>query len=437
MKRLIPVLLVFLTFEVHALEWQPASGGHVPALAPSAGYEADGTPLYIIRAPFQGGISIGKDNPTHTSGYISYGGKENPVSQYEVYTGGGHWVAGQAGIVPPGAIAGGNEADGTPLYIIRAPFEGGLVPGKYNPQYRTGYIPYGGKEQELRSFEFLVSDWQPLRGTNVPPDAFQAGRESNGAPLYIIRAQYGNDLQIGKLNPEYGTGYLAYAGREVEIKSGMEIFTGSGIWIQATANQIPFGAIPGGTGENGSPIFIIRAAVAGGIHPGQLNAQTHRAVVSYGGKELLVREFEVLCYDFHGKVQSPQSVAMMPPQTTPQQPQEPPRPQLAPPRQAANQPSIFYAGPGGSSDQKSLRSDRSVELVVRNAFNRPILLNWVDFQGREKFYARIAPGQVYTQQTYETHVWAVRFDNSPSWIWLVMGPQPRQEITMDRGIIPK
>lgn len=40
------------------------------------------------------------------------------------------WVKGSQGSIPAGAIEGGQEVDGEPLYVVRAEFEGSLTPGK-------------------------------------------------------------------------------------------------------------------------------------------------------------------------------------------------------------------------------------------------------------------------------------------------------------------
>ena len=50
-----------------------------------AGHEADGAPLYVVRAEVQGVQSIGKLNPRdHTFAHVPYGGKEHVKSEYEV-----------------------------------------------------------------------------------------------------------------------------------------------------------------------------------------------------------------------------------------------------------------------------------------------------------------------------------------------------------------
>lgn len=40
------------------------------------------------------------------------------------------WIKGNDGSIPAGAIEGGQEADGEPLYVARAEYEGSLTPGK-------------------------------------------------------------------------------------------------------------------------------------------------------------------------------------------------------------------------------------------------------------------------------------------------------------------
>ena len=54
---------------------------------------------------------------------------------------------------------------------------------------------------------------------------------------------------------------------------------------------------------------------------------------------------------------------------------------------------------------RSLNSDRRTELVLVNDGARPFTLYWLDFQGRRRAYATVAPGQTHVQPTYATHPW--------------------------------
>ncbi|KAG1730063.1 hypothetical protein EDB19DRAFT_1390625 [Suillus lakei] len=58
-----------------------------------------------------------------------------------------YWTAGSTqGFLPAAAIQGGHESNGSLLYIARAPYEGGIHPGKASIQYTCVFISYARKE---------------------------------------------------------------------------------------------------------------------------------------------------------------------------------------------------------------------------------------------------------------------------------------------------
>ena len=48
--------------------------------------------------------------------------------------------------IPSRAVVAGEASDGGPLYVGRAEHEGGLFPGKVNPEHNCCYIAWGGEE---------------------------------------------------------------------------------------------------------------------------------------------------------------------------------------------------------------------------------------------------------------------------------------------------
>jgi hypothetical protein len=129
--------------------------GQMPANALRAGREADGTPIYIARAPHEGGVVVGKAWPGDPTAAFPYGGQEIRLGNYEVYVGTGTWskrMAGQS--VPSNAIPAGREADGTPLYVARAPVGGGTHVGK--ARGTAAFISYGGREEVVSPFWVMV-----------------------------------------------------------------------------------------------------------------------------------------------------------------------------------------------------------------------------------------------------------------------------------------
>lgn len=68
-------------------------------------------------------------------------------------------------------------------------------------------------------------------------------------------------------------------------------------WILTEGKNIPQGAIQAGE-ENGKPLYLCRAFYDGGIHVGK--AATHfryGATIPYDGKEIELKDYEVLCGD--------------------------------------------------------------------------------------------------------------------------------------------
>lgn len=135
--------------------WPVSKNGQTPPNALQAGYEADGTPLYIARSFYNNSFVIGKVRANAQEAFVPYGGREILQTSFSVYTGTGSWVLVRAGqSVPPNAIVAGQEANGTPLYIARASMGGGLHIGK--SRGRDAFIPFDGKEVVVSSFEVLV-----------------------------------------------------------------------------------------------------------------------------------------------------------------------------------------------------------------------------------------------------------------------------------------
>ncbi len=60
---------------------------------------------------------------------------------------------------------------------------------------------------------------------------------------------------------------------------------------------------------------------------------------------------------------------------------------------------------------RSVEAERPGEIIFRNSSAEVIEVNWVDYRGGERPYARLEPGQILEQQTYVSHAWTVRGAN--------------------------
>jgi len=67
------------------------------------------------------------------------------------------WISVSVGNFPKNAIRGGQEADGSPIYICRAKHAGGVHIGKTRADWKDCAIPYGGREVLVGTYEVAVN----------------------------------------------------------------------------------------------------------------------------------------------------------------------------------------------------------------------------------------------------------------------------------------
>ena len=184
--------------------WIINQGAPLPGYAAPGGYP--GAPQPQFGAP-------GFQNP----GYAP----PQPQQQFGNYgnPGGAHqWVNASGGSVPPNAFVGGNDSNGEPLYVIRANFQGALIPGKLAPSHGNGYVAWGGNENAVHQYEVLCNfngRWVPCSPANIPPNAIVGGQSESGEPLYVGRAHHQGSITIGKVQRSHNCCYISYGGQEI------------------------------------------------------------------------------------------------------------------------------------------------------------------------------------------------------------------------------
>ncbi|MCH7973158.1 MAG: DUF3421 domain-containing protein [Bacteroidetes bacterium] len=67
-------------------------------------------------------------------------------------------------------------------------------------------------------------------------------------------------------------------------------------WVEASDGYIPRHAVVGGD-EDGDKLYIARAYYRGGTHPGKIKRGWDGCNIGYGGKEIMIRDYEVLVYN--------------------------------------------------------------------------------------------------------------------------------------------
>jgi len=146
------------------LAWILNKGRHIPDNAIVGGKE-HGKNLYICRAFHEGSLQIGKASPVfNEGGVIGYKHHEIAVGTYEILVGepdAVYWVESSGTIdlnnfKNLALVEGGREDDGTPLYVVQAPYHDALHPGKASTKLPGAFIPYDGSEKEVKQYRVAV-----------------------------------------------------------------------------------------------------------------------------------------------------------------------------------------------------------------------------------------------------------------------------------------
>ncbi len=139
---------------VAGYRWVTARNG-VPPRAVVGGF--DGENLYVCSI----GVGIGKLVPKQKKCYVPYYGSETGYDKYQVLVVDNfHWAPLTGDLnLPRGAIVGGTDGKkgAEAVYVCNGVVEGKWIPGKYVLSNSVCYVPYKGKEVEVKNFNVLIS----------------------------------------------------------------------------------------------------------------------------------------------------------------------------------------------------------------------------------------------------------------------------------------
>jgi hypothetical protein len=132
-------------------------------------------------------------------------------------------------------------------------------------------------------------------GGTIPTGAAPAGFEANQTPIWVARAFFPDRaITPGKVSPVYGAAFIPSGGVEVAVND-YEVMMEQGNWSPTVSGgTVPEGAIALGFEPDGDPLFVARAQFNGGLHPGKLRFAFGGAIISWGGIEHLVSDYQVL-----------------------------------------------------------------------------------------------------------------------------------------------
>jgi len=144
----------------------------------------------------------------------------------------------------------------------------------------------------------LFNQYQQIRNSMEP--FYPAGRDLDGADLFICRVFYEGGLHPGKVSRNLDAGHIGWGGLEI-ISPVYEVLAhAESLYWQPIQNtyEIPGNALQVGNESDGKPLYSARAFVDNSYQVGKTGRHIGGFSVGFGGKEQLFQgiPFEVLCW---------------------------------------------------------------------------------------------------------------------------------------------
>ncbi|XP_012254218.2 uncharacterized protein LOC105685009 [Athalia rosae] len=137
--------------------------------------------------------------------------------------------------------------------------------------------------------------WVPYTGMRATlPGMICAGRDLDGANLVVGRATHLGDVLPAKAKPEHGVAYVAYDGIEHEKRSFEILMPADFHWVVSRNGQVPHGAVESGRTNSGEILYVGRGFQQGAPTIGKVHPSHGCLYVPFGGREIAMREYEVL-----------------------------------------------------------------------------------------------------------------------------------------------
>lgn len=217
---------------------------------------------------------------------------DNPQNYTKVLVGWSH---------PPGAPH--QQMPDLPGNATTATVNGSFQPGDVYDWKVKGYSSTHGYT-DWSLFQWKAPQWPAAGGFTevdasgaVPPGAVAAGVEADGTTLYVARAAHAGGMHPGKWRQGWTAAAISYGGAEIwagnpAVWTGMLSGGNDGVWLLPDS---ALSASPVGWEADQTSVYAARAMIEGGIHIGKWRRDWTHAAVPYGGQELWVPNFEVLC----------------------------------------------------------------------------------------------------------------------------------------------
>lgn len=114
----------------------------------------------------------------------------------------------------PNKVVGGNESNGTPLYVCNAEYNNGIHPGKTRDDWNGCYIGWGGRAIFNTNYKLLDNKPNNYYWDKIPTNKVVGGRENN-QNLYICKGKYNQGVHPGKIGENWGNCNIAWGDKEI------------------------------------------------------------------------------------------------------------------------------------------------------------------------------------------------------------------------------
>ncbi|XP_037948025.1 uncharacterized protein LOC119679635 isoform X1 [Teleopsis dalmanni] len=140
----------------------------IPQDAVPGGNDTDGAIIYVGRSFHNGDMLVAKVMPSKHIAFVSWRGEEVPKDHFEILCGTNlAWRHCYDHVIPENAVLCGKTSLEQPIYVGRGWYEGSLTVGKISSVHRALFIPFGGAERRLNSYEILVEETKSI-GWSLP-----------------------------------------------------------------------------------------------------------------------------------------------------------------------------------------------------------------------------------------------------------------------------
>ena len=201
------IFTLIITETTDILKWVPVHDSRIPSNAIKCGQEADGRPLFVARAMYNGFLYPGKAGYHFNGCRIGCNWQEIEYSKYDVLTIPADsnviltWEKDFCGHVPENSV---RVDPSWQFYVGRHDHNGGLCPGRIDCWNKSIFITNDGKEHQYNNYEVLVateSNPSVYKLHNVRYDLDKAKIKMGNSPLLIASQPASNssdhDSHIG------------------------------------------------------------------------------------------------------------------------------------------------------------------------------------------------------------------------------------------------